>query len=250
MAVLLKGGTLFLHVPKTGGEWVKQVLREQNLVRMHFPGSHPDMERVLNFPRYFTRLYVKQSLREKNMHLHRDVLDSYKFCFVRSPFSWYESYWRYMCGHEWERFDRPADGKRATLRGPWFPNAHLQRCASYDFNEFMSDVIGHYPGYLTQMYGWYAPPGEIDFIGKTEHLVDDLVRVIKQVGLDFDEDRIRDTSRVNKSPNAVEPPVWDEQLKREVHRLEYPVFKQYGYPHPPESLRPDISPLSPSSDDH
>ena len=101
----------------------------------------------------------------------------------------------------------------------------MQRFASYDFNEFMSAVIEHYPGYLTQMYGWYAPPGKIDFVGKTERLVDDLVRVLKKIGADFDEGRVRETSRVNKSPNAVELPVWDEQLRQEIYRLEYPRFQ-------------------------
>jgi hypothetical protein len=111
----------------------------------------------------------------------------------------------------------------------WKPNSILLRYGSQNFNEFMERVLNEHPGFLTQMYGRYAPPGSIDFVGCTESLVDDLVTVLNTLGLDFDEDEVRNTEKINASPDRVDRPEWDDDLWAEVRRLEAPVFERFKY---------------------
>ena len=82
------------------------------------------------------------------------------------------------------------------------------------------------PGYVTELFGWYTKP-QIDFIGKQESLRDDLVKVLKIMNVDFDEDFIRTYKEVGVSPTK--KIVWDEDLKTEMFKLEYAGVVRYGY---------------------
>jgi hypothetical protein len=93
----------------------------------------------------------------------------------------------------------------------------------------MEGVLANHPGYLSQMYGWYSPPGEIDFVGRTESLVDDLLDALTQAGIDVDEEAIRNSKKVNTSPQRVNRPDWDDDLRDAVRRLEAPVFERFEY---------------------
>ena len=227
MAVLLKNGGLFLHVPKTGGSWVKHVLRDQGVVKMEWPHPHPDMERVLNYPRHYPRHYISKSLEYRTISLYNEINESYKFCFVRNPYSWYSSYWRYWAGLDWEF--PGGDESVSTMRRSWKPNSTLHSYRKDDFRSFMRTVLENYPGYLTQMYGWYAPPEEINFVGRIESLVDDLLEALNQMDIDVDEEKIRSTRKVNTSPGRIDRPTWDDELWAAVRRLEAPVFERFGY---------------------
>jgi len=197
---------------------------------MEWPDPHPDLDRVLNLPRYYPLHFAKQSIKLRSLDLYREVRRAYKFSFVRHPHSWYESYWRFMTGLSWKSYHEERVLERShLLKEPWHPNSYLERIGSGDFNTFMQSVINRYPGYLTQMYGWYAPPGEIDFIGRTEDLIDDLISTLREVGADFNEKEVRNTEKINASPDHVSQPNWNEDLREEVRRLEAPIFERFGY---------------------
>jgi hypothetical protein len=97
-----------------------------------------------------------------------------------------------------------------------------------EFNEFVRNVVKKYPGYVSEMYGRYAMPC-VDFVGKQESLQDDLVQVLRMMGVDFDEGFVRGMGRVNESAAPRVPVVWDEHLKVQVERLEYAGIVRYGY---------------------
>jgi len=225
MGALLKGDVLFLHIPKTGGSWVRHVLREQGLVKVEFPDTHPDMTRLNHFPRFYPLHFAKQSIKYRSTCLAREVRESYKFCFVRHPHDWYRSYWRYMKGRKWKIDDNP----NGVLDTTWKPNSILRKYGGAGFEPFMEGVLKNQPGYLTQMYDWYAPPGEIDFVGRTESLVDDLLDALARAGIDVDEEAVRNTEKVNTSPSRIDRPEWHDDLRAAVRRLEAPVFERFGY---------------------
>jgi len=115
------------------------------------------------------------------------------------------------------------------MRRTWKPNAALHRYRSNDFNAFIRSVLDAYPGFLTQLYGRYAPPGKLDFVGQTETLVEDLLTVLDAMDIEVDEQAVRSTEKVNTSPTQIDRPEWDDDLRAAVRRLEAPVFERFGY---------------------
>lgn len=224
MALLLKCGAVFLHVPKTGGTWITQVLEESGLAAYEFGHKHADFEHVINHHRQGSGRDILRSLvrtRAMGVDRARPELKAFKFCFVRHPIKWYESWWKYMTGRGWNNW-----GDDDTF--DWHPCSVLNGLGDPDFNQFMRNVIEKRPGYVTEMYGWYVRPG-VHFVGKQETLVDDLITVLRQLNLDFDEQKIRNTKPTNESKPLARPLVWDPDLKREVERIEYAGLKRFGY---------------------
>lgn len=72
-------------------------------------------------------------------------------------------------------------------------------------------------------------PQEIDFIGKTETLVDDLIYVFKSLDIKFDDNKIRNIPKINESYSTIEKPTWKGDIKEKNYYLEYPSLFRYGY---------------------
>lgn len=216
MALVLKGGAVFLHIPKTGGNWVTVVLRECGLIagtlcdHLH---KHADLRQVL--ADYHSAGLLPSLRRRPNPFL---------FCFVRHPLTWYESWFKYASSPKvrWRTF-----GDRRDVAN-WHPNALLNGLRAPDFNQFVRNVIERRPGYVTELYGWYTEP-PVDFIGRQECLREDLIRVLQQLELDFDEQFIRNYRRFGVSPSPRTRITWDANLRDEVLRLEYAGLVRYGY---------------------
>ena len=211
MAVLLKCGATFLHIPKTGGTWVTKVLQENSLVARMFADKHADLTRAL-FPLTFAtgrttlRRFAKKVLLLP--HVCSVYRSDFRFCFVRHPLGWYESFFKYQSGGGWPKWGDESD----PIRG-WHPNSVLNGTSDEDFNRFVRKVVAKRPGYVTEMYGWYTYP-RIDFIGKQERLADDLIAVLNHLNVNFDEDRIRSTRVWNDSHKPRRPLVWEDDVRR------------------------------------
>ena len=78
------------------------------------------------------------------------------------------------------------------------------------------------------MFSLYTPQ-EIDFIGKTESLVDDLIYVLKKLDIKFDDNKIRNIPKINESYSKIEKPTWKGDIKEKIYYLEYPSLFRYGY---------------------
>ena len=76
-------------------------------------------------------------------------------------------------------------------------------------SRILERVVENCPGYLTEYYPRFVgpPDGEIDFIGRYERLVDDLVLALRLAGQDFDEKVIRSMPPINRSLNEDEEEV-------------------------------------------
>ena len=127
MALLLRDGSIFLHIPKTGGNWVTSVLRQQNLLRAEFGHKHSDFahlfsrtpkRRVEQLPNWLSMVGVKRRWARHGK--------PFMFCFVRHPLSWYESWFKYMnqSHTNWYNF-----GDERSLND-WHPNAALNGLAA------------------------------------------------------------------------------------------------------------------------
>jgi len=122
----------------------------------------------------------------------------------------------------------PATMGKMPGKNDWHPNSPLYMEKPKNFNEFIRKIIKKHPGYVTELYSSYTSPN-IDFIGKTENLVEDLIKVLKLMDVSFDEEIVRNFPPQNVSKNPPEKIVWDEELKKEVLKLEYAAFVRYGY---------------------
>ena len=226
MAIRIKGNGLFLHIPKTGGSWVTSVLKECGLIQSSYGHKHAGLEQVLFQERLNHeklkgfRYYVNPFKWVKNKPAVSER--PFVFCFVRDPIHWYESWWTYMCEHEWRDWGGVYDINH------WHPNAILNGLGDEDFNQFIRNVIQKRPGYVSELYSIYTRP-YIDFIGKTENLAQDLVKVLKFLDLDFDEEFIQTYGKVNASSLYKDKLKWDESLKTALEAIELPARIHYAY---------------------
>ena len=225
MGFRLTNGAVFLHIPKTGGSFVQQALREQGLIESYLADMHHDMDRMLYQERFgagrdFLRHLVERRLRPDKVGL----LDSYRFCFVRHPLTWLESFWRWKTGNDrgWEDLGDPSDIRR------WHPLWGLHGLDTSNFATFVRGVLKVRPGFVTELYSYYTKYG-VSYIGQQETLIDDLVEVLKTTNANFDEDRLRSYQRINSSRGLAEECTWDEDLREEILVAERAGLLLYGY---------------------
>ena len=151
MAILLNNNMMFYHIPKTGGNWITQVLKENNLIKRILPEKH-------DTPEIIKRKYPK-------------ICPVKSFCFIRNPITWYESWFQYATMKRWRNW-----GKYK-----WHPCKKLNGLGDKDFNNFIENVIEKRPSYLSILYDKYIEG--CDFIGKQENLENDLIEVL---GIDLE----------------------------------------------------------------
>ena len=182
--------SVFYHIPKTGGTWVKVAMKEAGLqthATRNITAAHP--------------FNLKRAHATPDIVRPKDVAGKFSFCFVRRPVAWYRSYWSFRSRKGARRDEKfPADGV-------W----------SDDFDQFVNNCLDLYPsGFVSTLYQFYTGlNGErVDFIGRQEHLADDLVRSLGMAGEEFDEGALRATPKQNRSLRE-----WKDQCKLSVDTL-------------------------------
>ena len=139
-----KGSTfIFTHIPKTGGNWVREEVRQLGtVVRQPFHGK----------PR------------------EEDIQGKMVFCFVRHPVLWLRSFWGIRTRSNWE----------IGGRDYWRDICHiLQPCAFMDFGIFAECVVSEHPGIIGYFFDWFMVPGMR--VGRTERLTQDLKEFLPQL---------------------------------------------------------------------
>ena len=228
MAVILKDGSVFLHIPKTGGTWVTGVLRDLGFARCSIGHRHANWPHILA-PGFQGVGRKCEYLYKRGRYLRRHPRP-FTFCFVRHPLSWYESFYRYKSqpGIDWERDGDADDFNR------WHPNAVLNGLGcevdgtARDFNSFVAAVHEKFPGYVTALYDHFSLY-PVDFIGKQESLSDGLAAVLERLGFDFDPAMIYDSNAVNVSSGKPSGMEWDRDLRERVQAAEAGAMMRFGY---------------------
>lgn len=187
----------FLHIPRTGGTWVKMASRHlETRVRYWCPRepvSLPVNHRLLAHP-----------------HAYRT---RWRFAFVRHPLSYYRSVWK------WIAFAQPKPIKRAWR---WHPHLFAARIykPGMPYAEWLETLLDWEPSWCTRLFESYVgPPGGefVHFIGRTETLTEDFVTVVRKMGYGDDDviEAVRNTPRANVI--EMEAPLPDALRDRILH---------------------------------
>ena len=190
--MLILPHSCFLHVPKTGGSWVKQAIIAAGI---------PAREHAIKG------------------YSHLGIADcpepwKFRFAFVRNPLGLYRSYWQFKMTVGWDP-----------------DNVLDQRCRADDFQVFVNKVLaadaGIYARNLRDFVG--TPEAPIEFVGRFENLVEDLVQALTLAGESFDAQAIRQLPPSNVSNKSKAPAVYTPQLEAAVRAAEAEVFERFGY---------------------
>ena len=102
-------------------------MRKAGLVRVHVSTKHADLEHVVHCGRYFPLRHLEKIVRY-GPWWSRKVQRAPKFCFLRHPLSWYESWWRYMSGRGWRKRRAIAEVTAASAQA--MPKPHSTNVAA------------------------------------------------------------------------------------------------------------------------
>lgn len=198
MALVIPGRLVFIHIPKTGGTWVKTNLRPQiggviytkaNHANSWAHHGHPDLKDL------------------------RDI-EGFRFAFVRHPVDWWLSYWRH----------------RQRRGGRWDLDLQLDRDVKAEsIDQYVSNILDRRHGYASRMFSRFVgePGNEIDFIGKQEGLASHLKRALRLSG--YDARKIKfGKGRRNEGAVVAEDTFSDEQ-RRALSRAEFEGIERFGY---------------------
>lgn len=188
--------SVFFHIPKTGGTWVTEVLKDM--------GGHKDRYKSFGHP---------LNLQAEHTSPKYYKTKKFSFAFVRHPKSWYESIYRFRKGNDWpdkEKF--PID----------------EKCKSDSFNGFVELMLKHYPeGFYTMVVKEFDGDevGEsLDFMGRQENLKEDLREALTLAGEKIKEKSF-ERGKANESKGT--PVVWDKKLLNKVLKTERWVIEKY-----------------------
>ncbi len=206
MALILPK-SVFIHIPKTGGNWVREALQRAELPikearhRYHVTELRPAKPHCCQHSR----------LRDVS---EEDRSGRISFAFVRHPLSLYQSWWAFK------------------MQTGWNDVFEFERlCKSETFPEFLEKVLKHFPGWAGKIFNQIDVDG-IQMIGRQENLTEDLIAILRAAGEEFDPDVIRNmphTNVVGTLSKWQERAQYTPELERAVLESEREALERFGY---------------------
>lgn len=239
MAIRLRGGAEFLHIPKTGGSWVETVLDQNGLIDRYLGHKHATYDANLLGATLTGRDQVRRAAKtvfgrlvrlgraphkpRPREETHPPVTEPLRFCFVRHPLAWLESFWRYQSGRGWKRL-QGVEGSPDY----WHPMAVLNGLGGGEFVPFVENLLARRPGYVSELFLSFAK-ADVAIVGRNESLRDDLAVVLDRLGLAYDRATVFDSERVNQAKRSREGVDWPESLREDTMRAELIGLAHFGY---------------------
>ena len=217
MALILPR-SIFFHVPKTGGEWVREAIERAGIPTRETNRELPWEQRKHSHQLNTTHRGPWCFAFERRPWTWYRPGGRFTFAFVRNPLDWYASRWAYKMEREVWTDDDPIDAK----------------CRCDDFQEFMRLLLEHFPGHASDLYELYVgrDEGVVDFVGRQEALASDLTKALRLAGEKFDEAAILDTDEVNVTARSLKWKArckYTEELRRAVMKADERIMKRFGY---------------------
>lgn len=196
---------VFIHVQKTGGVTVGQVLGE----------AIADLRR-------FPERGIKHATLRQLLEAEPELASYWIFGFVRNPWSRLVSWWSMV-----ERFAELADQGVAAAQSRFDRNEFLRTSREYpDFETFLRRGPEELGRLRTPQLDYLTADGrEVDFLGRTESLKKDLQTVFGHLGLDFPAE----LPHRNRSPHAHYTTYYTDASRQRVAELFAADIDAFGY---------------------
>jgi hypothetical protein len=213
MAIILTT-SIFIHLPKCGGTWVREALQNANLIKNKTPGSTKH-----------------SSLAELRPKFPEMIMGKKPFTFVRNAVTWWQSRWSDPY-HRENYFKRPIPNSEK-----WCPNIRWFNAETMirndeqfdDFNKYIAYMLEWRPGFYTEYCRFMTNVKKIE-IGKYERLTDDLIEILYRLGENFDAKTIRETEIANESdPEVKNKRYYTYENLKKLIEAEKKILEQYGY---------------------
>lgn len=228
MALCLIDGSVHLHIPKTGGNWVAEVLEESGLADHYEDHTHAHFERHLYAGRHgsgrdlLREVWRLTRLRMRKADYVAEARKTFRFCFVRNPITWWESWFRHKTDRGWN--------PNGTVNDPtdWHVCLPISGIQGASLNEMMEKILAIRPGFVSELYSEYVKPG-IAYVGRTETLAHDLAEVLDHRGLSYQGSLMAEKSAANVSRGEGKSDEWDPDILRCTLLTELPAMMKFGY---------------------
>lgn len=210
---LKKHKAVFLHVPRTGGNWVRNVLRRiAEMPARNFYGTIPE---------HIDRKHACLSHKDRR----KMARVKYIFAFVRHPVSYYESVWKWL---NRDARKRSAKQPNWAIRRRWHPFRDVAKLWDQEFNVWVARVLEDVPAFATRLFEMYVGPEGapfVDFIGRLENIKEDMEVVLSRLGNPMELDNV--TGKINAIDKDVS---WDDYLLERVLKIERPTIERFYAP--------------------
>lgn len=160
--------SIFIHIPKTGGTFIREHFNEQ--------------------PDWWTMLGIGHG----NLEDFPEYEDRFSFTFVREPEQWLISSWgfqrRVLEKNNTFEFQKEWSEKAVADKVFWNEWEQItnpvQALWHEDFDNFLNRIQEHAPNIIDLCFRHFTRG--VDFIGKTENLESDLIEALELAGEDMD----------------------------------------------------------------
>lgn len=198
MSLILRNSA-FLHIPKTGGTWIRRVVTDAGLVTRVLKYDDPALTSEKHAPSHHSVIKPEDA-------------PPVVFAFVRHPLTWYRSYW------SWKE-----------KMFAWSPvNPFDRQCAHRDFHGFIRNVFMHYPkGYLAELFPFFT--NHCTVVGQYENLHEDLARILKDAGEPIDAALMTTTPNDMSSSQHSATLRYPISMAVQLMDIEGDVCDKYGY---------------------
>jgi hypothetical protein len=201
MSNLLLPKSSFIHIPKCAGTQLQAFLFHLGLPKYRYNDPQDG------------HLFLHQMTQSK---------DTYNFCFVRHPYTWWPSF------YHWSKSTRFSEAERQ----------------SPDFDTWIKDYGPFWMGLYTQLVKRYIGEDEVyqsdirmNFVGKVENLYDDLFVALTNAQEDFDHSLFHRLVRESDTRESLTKWSNKQQYNREISdesknvicSSEQWVFRRFGY---------------------